>query len=223
MNLYGESGNVKALKRFIERQGVDCEIHFLTLDDKIDFKKYDFYYIGAGNEESEYIILSDLYKYKDDIKSAVEDGKMFLVTGNAMELFGEKIRIKNGKSIEAIGLFNYNAVEADGRLVSDLFYECEKIEDEDKKYFVGFKNCNCNIVNNEEDRLFKFSDNFRYKNFFGMMIVGPVLIRNPYFTNYILNELFTMKGYEYTPYEDTIEFEAYREFVKNFILNRNLD
>ena len=46
LNLYGESGNIKALKRFIERQNVECEIHFLTLGDKIDFEKYDLYYMG---------------------------------------------------------------------------------------------------------------------------------------------------------------------------------
>jgi len=65
MNLYGESGNVKALKKFIERQGIDVEIHFLTIDDKIDFKKYDFFYLGAGSEENEYIVLSELNNYRD--------------------------------------------------------------------------------------------------------------------------------------------------------------
>ena len=39
LNLYGESGNVMALKRFIERANIETEIHFLTIGDKIDINK----------------------------------------------------------------------------------------------------------------------------------------------------------------------------------------
>lgn len=222
MNLYGESGNIKALKRFIERQGVDVEIHFLTIEDDIDFKKYDLYYLGAGSEECEYIVLSELYRYKDEITSAIEDGKIFLVTGNAFELFGKKIRLKNGRNIECLGIFDYNAIEAPERLVSELFYEWDELAPKGK-YVVGFKNCNSNIVNNEYDRMFKFADNIHYKNFFGMMFVGPVLIRNPYFTDYILGILFKQKGLTYEPREDSLEYETYRKFLENFIINNNLD
>ena len=46
LNLYGESGNVMALKRFIERVNIETEVHFLTIGDKIDFSKYDIFFIG---------------------------------------------------------------------------------------------------------------------------------------------------------------------------------
>ena len=39
MNLYGESGNVKALKKQLEDQGVDVSIKFLTIDDELNFIK----------------------------------------------------------------------------------------------------------------------------------------------------------------------------------------
>ncbi len=222
MNLYGESGNVKALKRFIEKQGVLAEIHFLTIGDKIDFEKYDFYYIGEGSEENQKIVLEDLINYKEDIKKAVENGKMFLATGNAMELFGKKIKCQNGSSVNTLGIFDYQAREENRRLVSDLFYEFDELSEDKGRNIVGFKNCSCNIIHNDE-RMFKFSDNFRHNNFFGMNFVGPVLIRNPYFTNYMLEILFKEKNYEYKVIDDTIEFKAYREYVYNFITNSNLD
>lgn len=223
MNLYGESGNIKALKKFIEQQDVECEIHFLTLGDKIDFQKYDLYYIGQGSEEAEMMVLNDLYPYVEEIKRAIEDGKMFLATGNAMELFGTKIRAKEGKPIACLRVFSYNAVEANERLVSDIFYEFNELPQDKGRNILAFKNCKCNIVNNENNRPFQFSDNIHYKHFFGVMSVGPILIRNPYFTDYLLDELFTEKGYEYTPKTDSIEYRAYNEFVKNMITNRKLD
>ena len=44
LNLYGENGNIKALKKHLEEQNVKVNIEFLTLNDKIDFKRYDFVY-----------------------------------------------------------------------------------------------------------------------------------------------------------------------------------
>ena len=37
LNLYGENGNIKALKKHLEEQDVKVKIHFLTIDDDIDF------------------------------------------------------------------------------------------------------------------------------------------------------------------------------------------
>ena len=91
MNLYGENGNVRALKRFIERQDIKCDIHFLTIGDKINFEDYDLFYIGMGSENSEMLVLEDIKQYKDDIKKAINKGKHFLITGNSMELFGTYI------------------------------------------------------------------------------------------------------------------------------------
>jgi len=223
MNLYGENGNIKAFETFIQRQGIETEVDKLSINDKIDYKKYDIFYLGGGMEECEYMVLSDLFHYKDDIKDAIEAGKLFLVTGNAMELFGTKKKLKNGKNIECLGIFDFNSVEANSRLVSELFYEFSTLPIDKGRNLIGFKNCDANIVNNSGNRIFKFPDNINYKNFYGMMFVGPVLIRNPYFTNYILQNFFEDNDLPFEPVENTEEFRAYHEFVNNFIINRNLD
>lgn len=223
LNLYGENGNVRALRTFIERQGVDCEVHNISFGDKLDFSSYDLYYMGSGMEEAEYMALSELYDYKNDIKNAIENGKTFLITGNAMEMFGAKIRLRSTRNVAGLDIFEYNAVESESRNVSELFYECEELPIDEGRDVVGFKNCNSNIMNNTYNRMFKFPDNIHYKNFYGMMFVGPVCVRNPYFTDYILENLFDELGLKYEPRTDTIEYKAYHEFVNNFIRNSNLD
>ena len=109
LNLYGEVGNVRALSTFIERSGVDAEVHFLTINDKIDFEKYDIFFLGAGSEENQMLVLDDIMKYKKEIKKAIDNGKIFLATGNSMELFGEKIRHNSGLSTKCLGIFPYFA------------------------------------------------------------------------------------------------------------------
>ena len=82
MNLYGENGNIRYLVKCLEEQGIEVEVHFLSMEDKIDFTKYDFYYIGMGSEENKMIILDNIMKYKDDIKELkthAEITKFFIV------------------------------------------------------------------------------------------------------------------------------------------------
>lgn len=216
MNLYGEFGNIEALKKFIERQGLEAKVDKLSIKDEIDFSKYDIFYMGMGIEENEYLVLSDLYKYKDDIKKAVEDNKVFIITGNALELFGTKKRLKNARPVACLNLFEFNSVEEDKRIVSEITQIFSELEEGKGQTIIGFKNCNINIVNNEH-MLFDYMDSYRYKNFFGTTMVGPLLIRNPYFTDYILNELFKTLDLEYKPVTDGIEYRAYHEYIKNFV------
>lgn len=215
MNLYGETGNIKALKKFIERQGEEAEIHFLTIDDDIDFMAYDFYYIGAGSESNQRIVLEDLMKYKDDVKSAIEKGKMFLATGNTMELFGQKIKLQSGEDIPCLGVFDYQACEQEKRLVSEIRYIYENLPEGKGRDILGFKNCSCNILHNK-NRMFGFPNNINYKNFYGMDFVGPVLIRNPYFTDMLLKKIFESKKMNYKEDDSSIEYKAYHEYLRLF-------
>ena len=219
LNLYGEVGNIKALTNFLDRADVDCEVHFLTIDDKIDFDKYDIFFLGAGSEENQMLVLNDILKYKKDIKKAINNNKLFLATGNSMELFGEKIRHNSGLSTECLGLFPYFAYEEEDRLVSEIAYNYKKLDENKGRIFLGFKNCNCNIKNNDKNRMFEYSDSYEYKNFYGMNIVGPVLVRNPYFTNYILEKLFKEKGIDKTLPTNSIEFKSYHYFIDNILKN----
>ena len=61
MNLYGENGNVLCLKKYLENQNIAVSVDYLTKDDKIDFNKYDIYYIGSGNDENFLITLKSFH------------------------------------------------------------------------------------------------------------------------------------------------------------------
>lgn len=222
LNLYGENGNIMALKKFIERQGIKTQIDNLSLGMDIDFKKYDFYYMGSGSEENEVLALGDLLKYRDDIGKAIEDGKMFLVTGNVMEIFGRKMERKDG-DIKGLSLFGYNSKETETRNVGEIAYEFPELGKNKGFYIVGFKNSAINIVNNDYERPFGLQDNIRQNNFFAMNFFGPILIRNPYFTDYLLKILFESLDLDYKEDDSSSEYVAYREYVKNFIETHNLD
>lgn len=219
MNLYGENGNIKALEKFIARQGVEVEVIKLTLGDRIDFERYDFYYIGSGSERNETLVMGDLVKYKKDIKKAIDARKFFLVTGNAMEMFGQRKVLNDGVAIECLGIFDYESLDMNYRLLGEITYEFDKLEKDKGYHIVGFKNCYCAINDNQYERPFQMPDNIKVNNFWAMTFFGPVLIRNPYFTDYLLSGLFESLDMEYEANDESCEYVAYHEYVKNFVEN----
>lgn len=219
MNLYGESANIRAIKMFIERQDVEAEIHFVTIGDKMNFKSYDFVYIGAGSDENFKIVLDDLLKYRDDIKEAIENGKTYIATGNAMDLFGKKIRLLDGTDIKCLDIIDYQSYELERRSISEIAYKYSKLPD-GQNIILGFKNTSTSIAHNK-NRMCEFINTSNVKNFYAVNFIGPLLIRNPYFTNKIVKDIFEQKGYEFKEITDTIEFTAYHEFLNKSLIKED--
>ena len=224
MNLYGENGNIRALKRFTERQDIKCEIHFLTIGDKIDFTKYDAFYMGMGSEKSELLVLEDIIKYKTDIEEAIKKGKHFLITGNSLELFGKYIIDNEKNKHEALNIFPYYTVQEDFRIVGSVVYKSKII----KEKIIGFQN-RCGTMYEIDKPLFKVLDGtgstleskkegYTYKNFYGTYLLGPLFIRNPYLTNHIIKNIMKYKNkkYKFKMYNRTTEIKAYNTYLENF-------
>ena len=63
LNLYGDTGNLKVLKYHLDDLKVYYNIDYLSIDDEIDFKKYNLVMIGSGTEENRNLALNHLLKY----------------------------------------------------------------------------------------------------------------------------------------------------------------
>ena len=221
MNLYGENGNVRFLQSRLERQGFKVQIHFLTIDDKIDFNSYDIYYIGTGSEKNEKIVLEDILKYKKEIKAAFLKNKFFLITGNSLNFFGTKIQ-ENDKETKALDIFPYISTIEDFRIVGEQRYL-----DRNGKEIIGFNNRNC-ITDIKENHLFtkimgcgcnpnSQKEGIHEKNFYGTYLLGPLLVRNPHFCDKLVKEL--CRTYEVPfkePDRDDVSYIAYERYLNNF-------
>ena len=193
LNLYGENGNIKALKNHLEEQNVKVNIEFLTINDKIDFKRYDFVYIGAGTEKNLNLALKDLIKYKKSIKEYIESNKFFLATGNSIVLFGKSLKEANTVH-KCLNIFDYESVEEDFRMVDQAVFNMPLI----KTKIIGFQNQSY-TTRNIKNPLFEVIrgigsypnseyEGLHYKNFYGTYLIGPLLVRNPSFLSFIIKE-----------------------------------
>lgn len=226
MNLYGENGNTRVICKKLEDQGLKVEVHFLSIDDKLDFSQYDIFFIGSGSEENEMLVLEHLKKYKEDLKSSIEQGKFFIATGNAVELFGNKITFLDDKVIKTLGIFNYDCKVTDFRIIGEQVFTCPLI----KEKIIGFQNRNT-VINDYKNSLFNVISGTGYKpkvmqegilekHFYGTYLLGPLLVRNPYLLDEIVREILKFHNLNYKENKkDDVSYKAYHEYIKNFVEN----
>lgn len=195
LNLYGESGNIKIISNILKYNKIKHEILYLSLDDELEFDKYDLVYIGSGTEDNLLIALKHLSKYKNDIKKYIEDNKFMLVTGNSVDMFGKKI-----DDNKALNIFEYEVTKGK-----------RKMEEVYHNKILGF------INNNSYNNKYCDTDIIRHNNFYGTYILGPILVRNPHLVKQFLNNLTNKK----LKYDLKLETKAYNEFIKNFKENTN--
>lgn len=221
MNLYGEYGNIVVLAKHLSDQGLEVSVDKKTIGDNIDFSDYDFIYCGSGTERNQMVALNDLLKYKNNLSLAALNSIIFF-TGNAMELLGESI-----DDHKALNMVPMVSKTCDKRFTGDVIVKNNKIGE-----VVGFIN-KCTYIKEDNsiklfDLIFKDNnlDDFKYEgysygNIYGTHIIGPVLVKNPCFMNYIVKLLLDKKHKTfkdiYYPYENEsylVTLKALKDRIK---------
>lgn len=207
MNLYGEIGNIKVLTYHLKNQGIKVNIKNLSIDDNINFDELDLIYIGSGTNNNQLLVLNDILKYKEDINKYYNDNKFFLITGNAIELFGEQIIDIDNNVHEGLKLFDYYTKENKKRIVNEVYIPSLFT----KENILGFNNHFGSIYkdNIKLDNKFIFNNNF-----YGTYTLG-LLPRNPSFTKYFIKQLIINKNkkFKIKDFNFKLDKKAYTDFI----------
>lgn len=146
-----------------------------------------------------------------------------------MILFGTEIKTLE-EDLESLGIFDYNTEyikestfknASTTRIVGEIKAHSKLI----KETIIGFQN-RCDIIHNINSPLLeveeKYSNDgtnknegFKQKNVYATHTIGPLLIRNPYLTDYILKNLCKDKGLKFK-IEETTSKKAYKKYLENF-------
>ena len=193
-NLFGDSGNIRYLKKCLP-DAVFIET-FLHSRPAFADGKSDMIFMGPMTERAQIKVIGQLSPYKDELKKAIDDNKIILFTGNAMEVLFKYIITDDNKKTDALGIFDFYAKQ-------QLMHRFNSIEicRFNEIDIVGFKtqftmtygdNSTCFFANvergigiNEKSKL----EGIHTNNFFGTNLIGPILVLNPYFTEYLMSLL----------------------------------
>lgn len=217
-NLFADSSNVKYLKLCLP----DAEFIYTHYTDEPAFAntKVDLIYMGGMTENTQLKIIEKLMPYKEKIQQLIDENVAFLITSNAIEIFGEYIETENGTKNKALGIFGFYAKQDMNHRFNCLL----KGSFEDMT-IVGFKT----------QFTFAYAEEYAYpfikvekgtgmnrkcgiegihrNNFFGTYLVGPFLITNPHFTKYLLKILGVSEPK--LAFEEVI-FDAYNRRLAEF-------
>ncbi len=201
MNLYGDYGNLAVLCRHLEDLGEKVRIDRKEPDDVFSLYNYDLIYMGSGTENNQKVALQKLKRQAHILRSCLENDKVILFTGNAMELMGKQI---DGE--EGLGLIDFTVKTEEKRYTGDVILHNDRIGE-----VVGFINKSTLIEGGKENALFTYEfrdsnlvdndfEGYRLRNMFGTHVIGPVLVKNPNFLNEIV-ELLAGSSYRRISYD----------------------
>ena len=111
MNLYGDRGNIIALRRRCEARGIDLHVTELGLGDPFDPAAYDLVFIGGGQDREQRRIAEDLLAVKGDaIRAAAAAQMPMLTVCGGYQLFGRSYQPAAGEELPGLGIFPMRTV-----------------------------------------------------------------------------------------------------------------
>lgn len=184
LTLYGENGNLKALKYALEKKNIEVEIKSINKEDKFDIKEYDFIYIGSGRPEFLEEIKERLEPYKKDFLDYINKDKVMLVTGNSIAIM-ELLRLYE---IEHFDQRRVSDVTATTSLCNGKIHGFQNTE-----YLIKTTNSILFSLENGYGNNKTSMEGYFKNNFYATSIIGPILARNDNLTDYIVDILIKNK------------------------------
>ena len=217
--LYGDKGNTKFLAQCMPK----AEFIYTALNDKPAFLNgdVDLCCMYSMSEQSQEKILDRLMPYKAEITAACADGKtLFLLLGNAMELFGQYIQREDSSKVAALGVFNtYTVRHAPNRfntLIQATFENMTLLGYTSRfadTFGITEDNAFCRVeIGSGSDPKTKL-EGIRSGRVIASYLLGPLLVANPDFSKWLLQQLGVDNPA--LPFEDAL-YLAYETKRKEF-------
>jgi CobQ-like glutamine amidotransferase family enzyme len=109
MSLYGDRGNVLVLNGKSQEAGFEFEIQDCTSGEAIN-PKTNIILLGGGQDQDQELIVRDLLNRREEIKSLVEGGAIFLGVCGGYQLIGESYEYAVGNYLEGLKLLNLKTI-----------------------------------------------------------------------------------------------------------------
>ena len=225
LNIYGDRGNILTIKNRCEWRGISVSIDSIGLNDPIDIKKYDFYFIGGGQDKQQIAVAEELQKHKTSLLEARDEKAVFLAICGGYQLLGHYYQPHNAPKLNGISLLDAYTVAGNTRFIGNV---TTKSEFDTPETLVGFENhSGLTYLENETVPIAKIvvgngnngkdkTEGARFCNVFGTYLHGSFLPKNVHFADYLIS-LALEKRYkekiELAPLNDEIEEKTHNGLI----------
>jgi hypothetical protein len=221
LNIYADRGNIAVLAARAAARGHTIDVHPITLGDSIDPAAYDLYYLGGGQDREQQIVAPDLTRHAATLRSAFDDGAVFLAVCGGYQLLGRGYRDTSGAELPGAGLLPVETVAGERRLIGDVLLTCDWAGG---NTLAGFENhagrtlldagalALGTVVAGYGNDGESGAEGCRSGRAYGTYLHGPLLPRNPWFADVLLSEALehvSGRVVELAPLDDTLERAAH--------------
>ncbi len=227
LNLYGDYGNILALKQRCEWRNIAVSITNIHVGTEIDSSKYDLYFIGGGQDMQQIAVADELQKNKEALLTAATNNSVFLAICGGYQLLGEYYKPAVGKCLNGIGLLDIYTEAGEKRFISNVVANSDFVT---PSTLVGFENhSGLTYINGEKTKpIAKIivgngnngmdkTEGARKNNVFGTYLHGSFLPKNPHFADYLIKlalEKKYNKEIKLQQLDDTIELLTHEKLLK---------
>ena len=225
LNIYGDMGNIYALKKRCEWRNIEIEIHNINTGCDINPDLFDIYFIGGGQDKQQIDVAKELQKQKENLKQAAENNAVMLAICGGYQLLGKYYLPHKGEKLEGIGILNAYTIAGNKRFIGNVTVKSNFLSPET---IVGFENHSGltyleegttpigKVITGNGNNGKDLTEGARYKNVFGTYLHGSLLPKNPQFADYLI-KLALNKKYnceiELDKLDDSIENTAHKEAI----------
>ena len=227
MNIYGDTGNIIALKKRAEWRGIEVIIKMFSIGNILKQGDADIFFFGGGQDQAQELVSADLLKSGKGkiIKKEIERGVPLLSICGGYQLLGDYYKPHNSPKLPGVGLFPAYTLASHDRMIGNIIVESMFGQ------LVGFENhsgkthlkkgatplgmVNNGWGNNGKDK----TEGCIYKNAIGCYMHGSLLPKNPKLTDWLLQKALEVKygkEIELVLIDDTLELQAHNAAIKKF-------
>lgn len=232
MNTYGDDGNIITLINRCKWRGIEVAVTKVSLGQKINPAKFDLYFFGGGQDQSQGLVAADLNGTNAKLlQIAVGQKAVVLAICGGYQLIGKYYQPSYGTKLKGAGLLDIYTIASDKRMIGNIIINLnEKLQIKSDKFqtLVGFENhsgqtylgSNVNPLgkvtvgygNNGKDK----TEGAWQKNVFGCYLHGSLLPKNPHFADYLIEKALSRVygNIRLSALDDNLEWQAHKAAIK---------
>ncbi|MDZ7586869.1 MAG: glutamine amidotransferase [Patescibacteria group bacterium] len=217
MNIYGDQGNIQALKFRCQQRQIKLIIKPIHLNSPLPLGSFDLLFAGGGQDQQQQLISSDLFKRRQVLLQAAQNQIPMLTICGSYQLFGTYFKPFTGPKIKGISIFKAYTIASRQRKIGNIIIKTSWGK------LVGFENHSGNTFlqsdtqplgkvlfgsgNNGQDK----TEGAIFNHVFGCYLHGSLLPKNPHFADHLI-QLALINKYGPTklqPLNDQLEWQTH--------------
>ncbi len=225
MNIYGDTGNIIALKKRAQWRGIDVVVKKISIGNKLKKGDVDLFFFGGGQDQSQNTVAADLPSKSKILRAEIKKGVPLLSICGGYQLLGEYYKPHKGPRLEGVGIFPAYTVASNARMIGNIviesmFGKLVGFENHSGKTYLNPGTSSFGMVisgfgNNGEDKI----EGSMYQNAIGCYMHGSLLPKNPKLADWLIKKALEVKygkKIELEPLDNTFELQAQQKAIKRF-------